>query len=302
MTIDLEDLESWLRDEQKYSERTVQDTVGSAVGILRRVELGQPPPPGLWTRCRRLVRYAEARGLPWAEEPMLLEGASNDSALEAQRMGRRRQLEAKSFDDAGWRRLAVAIFQHQAREARVLELMMLTSARVADVLRMEKSAIVSALETNRLELVVKSGRRVSVKLKGPEDPLYESLQRTLLQWAGEEEPERRRAKVVYEWIVPESQARLPIASASKGCYRLLQELGKEQHLHGRIHLHRMRRTIAVQALRIKGDIVAVGQLLGHVAGSKATPVYLDEARLDDVADLRSRVYDQFLPKKGGDSP
>jgi hypothetical protein len=296
MSIDLEDLESWLR-EQNYAERTVQDTVGSAEGILKRAAVGVPPAPGLWTRCRRLIRYAEDRGLPWASEPALVEGASNDSALEAQRASRRRKLEAKSFDDLGWRRLAVAIFEHQAREARVLELMMLTSARVADVLRLEKRTVVAALETNRLELVVKGSRPVSVKLKGPEDPLYEALHRALLQWSAEEEPERRRATWVYEWIVPESEARLPIASASKSCYRLLQQLGKELRLHGRIHLHRMRRTIAVQALRMKGDIVAVGQLLGHVPGSKATPVYVDEARLDDVADLRTNIYDQFLPKR-----
>ena len=293
--IDRLDLESWLK-EQKYADRTVQDTVMAADGLLAKCVLrGELPPVTSWARARRLVRYAEERGLPWAGNEVLLAAAGNDAARESERQVRKRKLEAKSFDDAGWQRLAQAIFADESRAARVLEIVMLSGLRVADALRIEIPQAREGLETMRLETIQKGNLPRTLVLAGQEDPLWQAVAR-LIAAVDASSAEEKPPKVLYLWIVPGSGARLPIDSARKACYERLLAIGKRVGLKGRVHLHRMRRTVAVQALRSGADLPAVGQLLGHRPGSSATYAYVDEARLDDVASVRRKINERFIKK------
>jgi integrase len=293
MTIDANDLELWLR-EDGYAESTVQQTVHGAAGILERVQYGKPCAITCWPLARRMVRYARERGLGWANDPNLLALASNETARQAEREGRARKGEAKSFDDEGWRRLASAIVADPTREARVLEIIMLSGLRAGDALRIRRSDALEALETGRLDLVQKGGKKRAILFSGPDDPLREALVRALEQWQAEEEGDRRKAADMSNWLVPESSSKLPNASARRSLGYVLHRIGAVAKLRGKIHLHRIRRTIAVQALRSGADIPAVGQLLGHRPGSRATLGYIDEARLEDVADIRRRVNQKYL--------
>ena len=293
--IDREDFERWLR-EQDYSESTVQSSVMAADGILQRCVIGgQLPPPTTWFRARRLVKYARERGLAWAENDVLLAAAGNDSARESERQTRKRKLEAKSFDDAGWQKLAQAIFTNTSREARVLEIVMLSGLRISDALRIELENARAAIETNRLETVQKGGRPRTLVLEGESDPLYRALVHLLQAVSASGE----KPKTLWQWVIPSSHAKLPIDSARRACYEKFRAIGKIVGLRGRVHLHRMRRTIAVQALRSGADVVAVGQLLGHERGSTATMKYIDEARLDDVASARRKINEKFIKGEQG---
>jgi site-specific recombinase XerD len=287
--IDEEDFESWLRG-QGYAERTVQDTVMAANGIVASVRAGETVNPGQWTRARRLLRYAKARSMPIAREPGLIDAASMDNLRQARRDNKKRKLEARSVDDAAWGRLAKAVMANPSREARVLELLMLTGLRIGDALRTRRTAIVESFHTGRLDIVQKGGRSRALAIDGP---LRHSLERLIATWSREAEGVRRNARDITGWLIPESEARLPIDSARKSVYRLLRELGKEADVRGRLHLHRMRRTVAVQALRETGDLEAVRQLLGSASLASVRP-YIDEARIQDVAQLRSKLHDRFF--------
>lgn len=288
VNLDLADLELWLR-EDGYAETTVQNTIYAGPGILRRCAFGEEVAVTAWPVARRLARYARERSLPWANDPNLVALGSNDTARASERQCRTRKLEAKSFDDGAWRRLARGILDDQSREARVLELIMFSGLRAGDALRITQDAAVESLETGRLELIQKGQRMRPLLFSGPDDPLRESLERALRQWRAEEDDDRRNSDDMTGWIVPGSAARLPLDSARHALSTVLHRIGQSVNLRGRIHLHRMRRTIAVQALRDGADVMAVGQLLGHRPGSRATLGYIDEARLEDVANLRRNI-------------
>ena len=76
--------------------------------------------------------------------------------------------------------------------------------------------------------------------------------------------------------------------AYKAVSRQLSTLAGMAGVSGRVHLHRLRRTVAVRALRATKDVGAVQQLLGH-SHPATTHKYLDEAREDDVAELQRQL-------------
>ena len=82
----------------------------------------------------------------------------------------------------------------------------------------------------------------------------------------------------------------PIAgeAAYQRVNRHLKALGDELGLPAPVHLHRLRRTLAVQALRTTKDMTIVQQLLGH-ASLSSTERYVDEVRTDAVGRLQKKL-------------
>jgi len=296
--MDLDGFEAWLR-QQGYAERTVQDTVMSARGLAARVREGREIPRGMWYRARRLLEWAEVvqhelvlyPGLRVVAEPRPSASTGGRGPAMGSRRKARRKLAAQSFSDEGWRALAGGISRSDTREARVLEVMMVSGLRIGDALRIRRADLMGSFESEQLPVQVKGGEHRLLAVRGP---LRAVLEKMAVAWGLEEHATRRTAPDVASWLVPGSEARLPIDSARKRVYRTLGRIGEDVGLTGRIHLHRMRRTIAVQALRLTGDVNTVGQLLGHAPGSTATAAYLDEARPDDVAKLQGLVHAHFL--------
>jgi integrase len=74
--------------------------------------------------------------------------------------------------------------------------------------------------------------------------------------------------------------------------RALKRIGRDLELEGRVHLHRLRRTVAVQALRETENIRAVQELLGH-GSANTTMRYVDEARPEALAGLQQKLRTRF---------
>jgi len=292
IAIDREDYEEWLRE--KYSEVTVQESLSAVDGILRALDGDGEIAQTQWARAKRLLRYSEDRGLSLHRFPALVAATSNERIRAATKASRKRQLEARAFDDGAWLRIGQAIIGDPDRESRVLEVMMISALRAGDVLRIKTSELFESTETGELVTTTKGGKRRVIAVRGVE-ALEDALVRLSMAILQDADESRRNPKDITGWLVPDSQSKLPITSARKAVYRKLKEIGAANKVRGRIHLHRMRRTIAVQALRATGDLATVGQLLGHTPRSvQSTLKYLDEARLDDVGHAMNKVHQQFL--------
>ena len=70
-------------------------------------------------------------------------------------------------------------------------------------------------------------------------------------------------------------------------------IGEELGLPGRIHLHRLRRTIAVHVLKQTKDLHLVKELLGQ-SSIKSTEQYADEGREDEVQAALGELLEEDL--------
>ena len=191
----------------------------------------------------------------------------------------RRKRVARSFEDSDWHKLGAALAADDSPEGTVLLLMATTGHRVGDILRVGRSALTEAQDSGVLLLERKGGDLLQVPLEGARqawDRLHNSWR------AGPDD-------IVADWVCPEC-AGGPEAGggAYKRVQRKLKRLGAELGMTGRVHLHRMRRTVGVRALRTSGDVHLVSQLLGHRRLS-TTEGYVDEVRSDDVAELQKKL-------------
>lgn len=190
-----------------------------------------------------------------------------------------------SFQPADWQALYAAVAADKSPDARVLQLQMLTGARVGDVLRIGRSQLTEALEIGVLPMKRKGGRVTNVSLDGAL-PQWQAL---LAAW-----PER--CPTVAQWVSPGSGLGAQSGGgAYQRCRRKLKALGAQLGIRGRVHLHRIRRTVAVAALAESGgNLHPVAQLLGH-ATTDSTQEYVDEFNATQTAALTKKLAAKLNP-------
>ena len=228
--------------------------------------------------ARRYVTYLAENGGPQDDFDAALCRTLDPSTR--QRHGPRtvRKQPARSFCDSDWDKLTEAFALSDEPEGVALYLQSLTSYRIGDVLGIERRKLQAALRSGVLPVVVKGGHTLEVPIDGARD-VWESV---YARWPAEH-------ATLAAWICPTSKlAGLSGGGAYQRVNRHLKELARELKLDSRCHLHRIRRTVGVRALRDTRDIHAVQQLMGHTTIA-STEHYLDELRTDDIAKLQQRL-------------
>jgi integrase len=183
----------------------------------------------------------------------------------------------QSFDEDDWGELVEHLHDDHSPEGTVLLVCAVTGCRIGDALRIRRADLVAAHKTGVLELEQKGGSVRRMPTAGAQDV----WDRLLSEW--------KAGPSVARWLCPQSDAE----AESGGCayrrvFRHLQHVGLNLGLKGRVHLHRLRRTVATRALRRTKDVHLVAQLLGH-RWISTTERYLTELRTDEVGDLQREL-------------
>jgi len=281
--MDYDDLERWMRETREYRSSTIRAGLSDVRRLLRLVARGQPLPATLRLAASRLAQYADDRGLALDHElQSAVDALTNEPPLRRGRRTRRKK-PAQSLGDEEWRRLWAHVLADSAVQARVLEVMMATGLRIADVLRITRRALTHAMDSGTLLVEQKGGEERYVRIDGAPDAWGHLLQ----AWQG------KPGATVALLVSPDGDGSTRAGdSAYKRVARRLRRLAKSAGISSRVHTHRLRRTVGVQALRMTEDVPAVQQLLGH-RSFHTTMGYLDEARPDAVAELQRKLRDRY---------
>jgi len=223
--------------------------------------------------------------------------ATEKTGIEKRREAQtRRKLAARSIPDAEWQHLYDVLLEDSMKRGgaipAVLLTLMATGLRIGDLLAIPCSALLEAKRTNQVRFDAKGGEWRILPIAGaPADWLR------LIALA-----ERNRdATNVAQLVTPKDTRASGEGPAYKRVRRALLRAAGRAGVDGRIYLHRLRRTVAVQALRVTEDMPAVQQLLGH-RSMLTTSTYLDEARPDAIGNVQRRIREKFgreeLPGKG----
>lgn len=199
--------------------------------------------------------------------------ASTDSA----RNRRLRKKPASSFKDDDFRALYQLAAQRRRPADLVIELLCITGLRIGDVIAIDRRDLERALDDSGvLRLVQKGGHVREIGIDGARDAW--STLREALSIA--------EARYVSRWLAPRAKLD-PYSAAYLATDRRLRELADELGL-ARAHLHRIRRTVAMQVLEeTGGNLVLVQKVLGHTSIS-TTQRYVDEGEPEKVAAVHAR--------------
>lgn len=262
---------------QRYRESTVRRTAQEVRRARAELDAGEQLGPydvGRRSALARFVAFAPEHEL---STQLALAGVS---AATPKLTAPRRKTDRRSFQDDDWVRLARATEDDKSPEGYVLYVLACSGLRIGDVLRIELPALRTGLEHGALLAERKGGHVLPLPLDGAR-PAWQRLYDAMAS----EQHEGNVAGWVLgvRWASP-----LAADAAYQRVRRRLLTIAKQLGVHGRVHLHRMRRTIAVQALRITKDLKQVQGLLGHLSLA-STNEYVDEIRQDDVARLQQKL-------------
>lgn len=278
-------LETYL-NEQEYAPSTVRGYVFAAEKVLTALEEGgELPHPTDKGRAaiQRLLDDAQRADLgDWFDDlQTYVQSGKHRTPLQARRAReRRKQRETRSYPEADWRRLFDHVADERSPMAAVILVLMSTGVRVSEVMSLTKTRLREALETGAVRLKVKGQKERTLSIVGVD------------AWA-----------VLYKRFIdaptkPETVAKLVSprgngdtsanGAAYHRLYRYLKRIHKALKLSGEGHPHRLRRSLAVHALRETEDVIAVQQLLGHES-YHSTMRYLDEARPDKVRQIQQKT-------------
>lgn len=274
-------LASWL-ETNNYQETTRANTL-RGLALARRCHAeDRGLPASARYAVQRALTYHEAVGAESELDEGFVGWARGQGAEKVARLPKpkpkRRKYEARSMVEAQWRGLRAALGKGKTDEDRVLYATLITGLRIGDVLRTPREVIARGLKSGVLDIERKGGTFVQVPIEGIEAPWQALLERMRADKAG----------TVAALVCPDNPSPVAGQCAYKRCQRHLELVCAAVGVDGRHNLHRLRRTMAVQALKSTKDIVAVQQLLGH-ASVTSTQRYLDEIRVDDVARTRKAV-------------
>jgi integrase len=225
-----------------------------------------------WASNGRVPAQLDARGTAFA--------AAIADWLHATNAPKRsgRKLQAVSLDERSWFHLQQQLAKDQSPEARVLLLEATTGHRIGDLLRLKRNQVEQALGTGVLQMERKDGRIIQVPIDATRD-----------QWESLYQAWPQQYKELSTWVAPRgTQGADAGGAAYTKCLRRLKALGAELGIKGRIHTHRLRRTVAVAALDASKDIKAVADLLGHKS-VQSTEQYTDEFRRDEINALQQKI-------------
>lgn len=205
---------------------------------------------------------------------------------ERERGGRRvrepkRLLEAKAFGSEDFAKLREALILDNRPAAMVLLVMAMTGLRIGDVLRIKAADLRAALAGDqRLVVMVKGEKPVQVVLV----PAFEAWQRLASKCF--HAPQTTVADAVVGTLGCDPEAG---GAAYERCRRAIKRHGLKLELDGRVHLHRLRRTVAVELLRAGESLETVQQVLIHENLRTTESSYADEARSEQAAAAMSRL-------------
>lgn len=280
-----DEFKAWLLSHH-YRLTTVKDTVRAIDRVATTFEeTGEVP-------SDRNAKTAIARWLAFKAERRETRGALYEACLGAgtvplapdrlpKEKPARRKLEARSFEETNWVTLTNAVQGSSDRRDQVLWAISTTGLRIGDVLRVDLGTLQSGLSTGELQLERKGGTFIPVPLGIPEpwQALYDGMTHT----EGGLSPRN-----VAEYVAPGFPNPEADGAAYKRVARRFKAIGRKHSLPGRVHLHRLRRTVAVNALNATGDIVAVKDMLGQKSVN-TTMRYVDEARSGKVKELQRHL-------------
>jgi integrase len=165
------------------------------------------------------------------------------------------------FSPAAWHKLIAALAHDDEPAGVVLYALVATGLRVGDILQINRAAFRLAFKNQFLCL----GRKAEF-LAVPFIAEASAWKRLKATW--------KRGNTVAEWLCPDCAG--DPTTAGFGAYRQLDRhlkvVGKRLKLRGRVHLHRIRRTVAMQQLRTDKDLDRVQKMLGHKS-AQATARY-----------------------------
>jgi integrase/recombinase XerC len=269
-----------------YRKSTVRQTMAALKRARTANELGNALPKNCTYDAQRVLAFYFKKGASDAE------GITDDFANWLQSQGveavehtpravpKRRKRIARSLDTQRWMKLRAGLEASKEREDLVLLVIFRTGLRIGDVLRTPRAEIAKGLRLRVIEIERKGGYFVQV----PMGSNYEAWERLYAPMKKTE-----AAETVAGFLCPENDSALPGDCAYKRVFRRLKFWEKKLRCEESLHPHRLRRTLAVAALRKTGDIVKVQQLLNH-KNITSTQQYTDELREDDVSNLIDDVH------------
>lgn len=271
-----------------YAAQTSDHTVLRA----KRLETLEPQVlPNHWrSYLLRIIAGGEAGVLPdelTGKAKACLELLNRQRLAHGLRGGRskaKRKRPAVSVPDTQWAKLLRALSDPKRphpgpRAALLVEAS--TALRIGDVLRIPRRTVLEGVKNGVLELTQKGGGTRTLYVEGAPEA-WGALATVCAASKGQNVAE----------CVSVSADVTSSGAAYKACERVLKELQPELGID-RLFSHRLRRTVAVQTARVTRDVTVVAETLGHAPGSKATFVYLDEARPERVAGVARQVRAKF---------
>jgi site-specific recombinase XerC len=200
------------------------------------------------------------------------------------RRGHTRKNEARSIPQDEFAALYGVVADGEDIEDVCLQVMMTTGLRIHDLLGVTVDAVRRGARTGTIELDAKGGKFRRLPWAGakeswdrlldelpPDDTRYQNLTTVADILTGQSDTSTRAGSAAYKRV-------------TRQLTKHVTALG----LQDRFHLHRLRRTVAIEALRATGDIMAVKELLGHESIT-TTSGYLDEARSEEVGALQRKI-------------
>lgn len=273
--------DTWLKA-GNYRPGTAAQTLTQFTQILKAFQRNEPLPEYVRGAARRTLAWLDTdKGLAPELREYLVAQKVKPTTKTLRAKPKRRVLESRSFDADDWDRLQAELSASDDVRDRVIECMCVTGIRVGDALRIPTVEITKALaltETGQHALAMerKGGTFVELAL-GVLEP-WQRLHRVLVA---------AQAPTVAALLSPTH----PSPLAGDGPYmqidRRLKHWQRELGLSGRIHTHKIRRTVAIKLYDLTKDVVLVQQGLNN--GAQATMKYLDESRASTVADVQRKI-------------
>jgi site-specific recombinase XerD len=156
---------------------------------------------------------------------------------------------------------------------------------VGDVLRLTRHKLAVGLPDRVITIEQKGGDERLIYIEGAEAPWLH------LHDAFEGQP--AEIANVARLVAPGGDGSpLSAGAAYRKVERTLKRLANALRLEGPHRTHRLRRTVAVQALRVTEDVTVVQQLMGH-KNYQTTLGYVNEARPEREVALRRQLAERF---------
>lgn len=266
--------DEWLKG--RYQPSTVRKTLGE----LRSARANGLEFERHAQTLRRYTGYLQEAGSAdgFDDEVLALGLSAPRPARPAGQRGRK--LPAESFADDDWRALCQALAEDHTPEGCVLHVACQWPRRIGEVLSLTAPQLDQGLERGRIRLRQKGGSELLAPVAGAHEALGK---------LGRVMHVNRHRGTVSRFVSPDGRGSAMAGDdAYQRCNRYLKRLGDELGVVGRVHLHRIRRTVAVQALRLTSDVNLVRDLLGH-RSVQSTFQYVDEVRLGDVEVLQRKL-------------
>lgn len=244
----------------------------------------------MWAAAvRRFLEWPEhtqAPDLTRAADVYLARVAASKAQTRS-RVGPRRAAQAKrkriahSIGDDAFARLADTTWAEDSVAASALSVMYATGLRVGDIVAVTRRALSEGRAHGNIRTTVKGGdERVLPWAGAPEE-----WERLLGAFNGQP----GALSTVADLLTGKPNAStLPHSAAHKRLDRALKRLALSVGINDRVHLHRLRRTVAVRVLRDTNDITIAQQMLGH-RNIATTARYVDEARPEALAGIQRNV-------------